>query len=328
MTLVRDLVRRSVEVVREGQAPSGAYLACREFPPYRYSWFRDGGFIADAMSRAGDVESAEAFFGWCSRVIVSRRERLRSGEHLHTRYTADGDETGVEWPTYQLDGPGIWLWALREHGERHERSLEPWREAVELTAGYLAARWREPCFDWWEEREGVHQATLACVHAGLVAAGHEEADAVAEAAAPELARLDASLLVLAEPFRLVGAERFAAVLARIEAELVSPGGGVHRHPADVYYGGGEWLLLTALLGLVYAGLGRIAEARAKLEWVAAHADPRGRLPEQAQDHLLHRDEYAPWVARWGPPASPLLWSHAMLITLADVLEPTLSRDSV
>ena len=68
--------------------------------------------------------------------------------------------------------------------------------------------------------------------------------------------------------------------------LVSPGGGVHRHLDDVYYGGGEWLLLTAMLGLAEPEHGE-----ERLEWIAAHAAPDGGLPEQSQDHLLHPDQY-------------------------------------
>jgi hypothetical protein len=42
------------------------------------------------------------------------------------------------------------------------------------------------------------------------------------------------------------------------------------------------------------------------------------LPEQTGE-LLRPDRYRPWVEKWGEPASPLLWSHAMYLTLLDVL---------
>ena len=61
-----QLCRRSIEVIEAGQASTGAYLASPSFPVYRYSWFRDGAFIADAMSRVGRGDSAERFFAWCS----------------------------------------------------------------------------------------------------------------------------------------------------------------------------------------------------------------------------------------------------------------------
>ena len=48
-------------MILAGQSPAGGYVASPTFGPYRYSWFRDGAFIADAMSRVGEVESAERF---------------------------------------------------------------------------------------------------------------------------------------------------------------------------------------------------------------------------------------------------------------------------
>ena len=76
---LQALARHSVAVIRAGQAPSGAYIASPTFSVYRYSWLRDGAFIADAMSRAGDVDSAEAFFAWCTAILVDRREQMICG---------------------------------------------------------------------------------------------------------------------------------------------------------------------------------------------------------------------------------------------------------
>ena len=306
---VRALARRSVEVIRAGQAPSGAYVASPTFEPYRYCWFRDGSFIADAMSRVGEVESAEAFFGWCSDVIVSRRERIEAGGMLDARYTLDGREDVSEWPKRQHDGYGLWLWALREHLDRHGGDRGRYRDAVDLTTAYLERVGREPCVDWWEEREGVHAATLACVAAGERAWGSTDVDpSVAED------RLDASLLVLV-PLGVDGRD----VVERVQTGLVSPTGGVHRHPDDVYYGGGEWVLLTALLGWACARRGAAAEAEASLAWVCERAGPNGDLPEQVRGHLLHPRSYDFWMDKWGPSPCPLLWSHAMFLTLAHEL---------
>jgi isomaltose glucohydrolase len=298
----------SIRVIRAGQAPTGAYLACPTFPHYRYSWFRDGSFIADAMSRAGEIESAERFFDWCAGIVEARADAIRAGAFLHARYTVDGRESEEEWPRFQTDGYGLWLWALRQHGDRHGRPTARWEDAVALTLEYLRRHAAEACVDWWEERGGLHAATLACVAAGL-----EAWDQRVRLPVPE-PRLDSSLLVLP----LLG--RGQPPLAELEARLVSPGGGVHRHLEDTYYGGGEWLLLVALLGLCYLSLGREDDARAKLDWIARHATADGELPEQSQDHLLAPEEYEPWVRRWGPPPSPLLWSHAMFIILATELE--------
>lgn len=270
-------------MIRSGQSPSGGYVACPRFPPYGYSWLRDGSFIAEAMSRVGQVDSAEGFFDWVARIV-------ETGKGFEARYTLDGERDVTDWPHRQHDGWGLWLWALRRHASRHGGGAR-WSEAAAQTAAHLERVRGEPCIDWWEERDGVHAATQACIAAGLDddldLSGSEE-------------RLDASLLVL--PLLGFGDVDVTA--------LVSPGGGVHRHLDDVYYGGGEWLLLTAMLGLAEPDRGQ-----ERLDWVAAHAEADGALPEQSQDHLLHPDQLEPWVEKWGPPPSPLLWSHAMFLTL-------------
>ncbi len=350
------LARLSVGVISQGQAPSGAYIASPAFPVYRYSWFRDGAFIADAMSRAGSVVSAEAFFGWCAGILEARRERIealiarrRAGatidtdEFLHARYTLDGQETGEEWTDFQLDGYGAWLWALDEHRRRHGRSIEPFVTGAALSARYVAAFWNHPSYDWWEENPDYrHTSTLAAIHAGLRAAGRwpelpAELHSTAEQAASELSEIvradaakvghlpkwlggdtvDASLIAVATPFTMFPARDplVVATIEAIEAELVH-GGGVHRYRDDTYYGGGEWLLLAALLGWHYAAVGRTEAAMHQLAWIAAHATPEDDLPEQVDDHLLAPERQAEWVTRWGPVATPLLWSHAMFLTLA------------
>jgi isomaltose glucohydrolase len=64
------LVARSIEIIRDGQAASGAYAASPTFSQYRdFCWFRDGAFIAEAMSRVGEIESAERFFDWCAEIV-------------------------------------------------------------------------------------------------------------------------------------------------------------------------------------------------------------------------------------------------------------------
>jgi GH15 family glucan-1,4-alpha-glucosidase len=272
-----------VETILAGQSPSGGYVACPTFPPYGFSWLRDGSFIADALSRIGEVGSAERFFDWVARIV-------EAGLGFEARYTLDGERDESEWPHRQHDGWGLWLWVLQQHAARHGGG-ERWRDAVASTAAHLERVREEPCVDWWEDREGVHAATLACIAAGL-------GDDLDLTRSEE--RLDGSLLVL--PFLGFGPVDVTP--------LVSPGGGVHRHLDDVYSGGGEWLLLTAMLGLAEPERGQ-----ERLEWIAAHAAPDGGLPEQSQDHLLHPETHDEWVARWGPPPCPLLWSHAMFLIL-------------
>jgi GH15 family glucan-1,4-alpha-glucosidase len=352
---IASLARHSVSVIESNQSTTGAYAASPNFPVYRYCWFRDGAFIADAMSRRGRYESADAFFAWCARVVEARGDRIHAlvqrrargdsiapEEFLACRYTLDGEESPEEWWEFQLDGYGTWLWSLDQHAERGGSAAEVHAPAVELTVRYLAIFWDEPCYDWWEEHpEHRHTSTLAALYGGLDAASRwdflsPDLRTAATLAAGEIrARvldegvhhrhltkwlggdgLDASLVACATPFRLFAPDETLMVetVRALEHELAH--GGVHRYSDDTYFGGGEWLLLAALLGWCYLEQGRISDACAQLDWVAGQAAVNGDLPEQVTGHLLAPESYDEWVERWGPIATPLLWSHAMFLTLA------------
>jgi len=291
------LFTRSVEIILAGQAASGAYAASPTFSQYRdFCWFRDGAFIAEAMSRVGEIESAERFFDWCAEIV--RRDPRGPWS---SRYALDGAVDPVAWwPHRQFDGLGLWVWAMENHVERH-RVASRWADAAHATRVFLARNWREPCHDWWEERSGVHAATLGCIWAALrrddIAAGARDAR--------ERERLDGShafLVVLG----LAGVD----VLAQIESTL-----GYHRHLDDEYYGGGEWPVLAGLVGWARRSNG--LDATAQLAWIESQATGDGALPEQAGEQLRPALR-STWVARWGPPALPLLWSHAMYLILCAV----------
>jgi GH15 family glucan-1,4-alpha-glucosidase len=287
-----------VEIILSAQADSGAYAASPTFSQYRdFCWFRDGAFIAEAMSRMGEVESAERFFDWCAAIV----RRNPSGP-WDSRYALDGSNDPVGWwPHRQFDGLGLWVWAMTNHVSRH-RVESRWEDAAAATGSFLAQHWEEPCHDWWEEREGVHAVTLGCIWAALHS--DDVAARAREARAGE--RLDGSHVFLVV-LGLAGVE----VLAEVERTL-----GYHRHRDDEYFGGGEWPVLAGLVGWARAASG--LDAAPQLAWIEAQSDRNGALPEQSGD-LLRPDLYRVWVERWGPPAVPLLWSHAMYLILATLL---------
>jgi GH15 family glucan-1,4-alpha-glucosidase len=97
------------------------------------------------------------------------------------------------------------------------------------------------------------------------------------------------------------------VLAQLERTL-----GYHRHLVDEYYGGGEWSVLAGLIG--WARLLNGLDATPQRAWIESQADSDGALPEQAGEQL-RPSLYGTWVERWGRPAVPLLWSHAMYLIL-------------
>jgi GH15 family glucan-1,4-alpha-glucosidase len=348
-----DLVHHSLEVIRRWQQPGGAYPACPTMPDYQYCWFRDGSFTAYAMALYGEMESAHRFHEWSARVILQYAEGARRAmsdfavgqtpdKHgiLRARYTYEGGKGPDDWPEFQLDGLGTWLWALDTFQTSGQSLSASVCEAARLTADYLMSLWSSPCHDLWEEAgDHVHTYTLAAIYAGLKAAGHflqipdygEMASTIkafmlAECADPQqgffksvlLNESDGSLVAVAFPYAVLPLDHplIRATLKRIEGELYVTGRGVHRYRRDSYYGGGTWLLLSAWLGWVYAKCGETDRARAILDELSHLATADGDLPEQVVPPMLtSAPDYEYWVRVRGPIATPLLWSHAMYLIL-------------
>lgn len=353
-----DYHRRSIEIIRAEQF-DGAYAASMSFSQYGYSWLRDGAWIAHGMDAAGQADSARAFHQWAARTLLrysakvdalldklTRGEALHESDYLPTRFELDGRIGQEDWPDFQLDGYGAWLWGLVQHVNKHnDRAL--WDEAcpaVSLLVRYLAALWPSPNYDCWEEhRQRVHPATLAALYGGLTAV-RTLAPELVPVGLPEAIRVfvlshgvaadghfmkflgneevDASLLWLALPYRLVEVDdpRFLKTLDKIEHDIHRAGGGVYRYRADTYFGGGEWLLLTLWLAWARLELGQVDEARRLVAWVESQAGPDGAMPEQVAGHLLAPAYYDQWVQKWGTSASPLLWSHSMYLFLKSLLK--------
>ena len=345
-------VRRSIEVLKEGQAPSGALIASPSFAVYRYAWLRDGAFCADALDVAGEARRAAAWHRWVMTSVEAHRSLIADATSRVTagdtpahesmppaRYTLDGaleQPDGDEaWPNFQVDGYGMWLWALERHlaGTRLPVAAT---DTVALVAAYLEATWRLKCFNCWEEFDGgEHASTLGAAHAGLMSAARLLDDArwaeAADVVRAELLsryvvhgrfrrganddRLDGSLVWLGVPFSVLPVDD-PLVVETIEAlrrDLTSPDGGVYRFPGDTYYGGGEWLLLTSSLAWHDAVAGRRDAADAAQDWVRSRSLASGDMPEQVSGAALDPAMVEPWVRRWGPVATPLLWSHAMYL---------------
>jgi GH15 family glucan-1,4-alpha-glucosidase len=356
-----DLYQRSIEIILENQSAHGAYIASPNFPTYHYCWFRDGSFIAYAMDVAGQHASAHRFHQWVAERVNERKDLVRTGlvkarsgekptdaEILHTRYRLDGtDGEPGNWPNFQLDGFGTWLWALNEHQKQNPemRLSEELLDAAELVADYLGGLWSLPCYDCWEESPNhVHPHTLAAIYGGLQA--HTELigrnhQLVTDAIRNQLLTgaesfghfvkfldspaVDASLLGLAVPYGVLAPDDpiMLKTVERIESTILRDG-GLHRYAEDSYYGGGAWVLLTAWLGWYYIELvakcpdltpGLQEKIQACQSWIESHMGNNLNLPEQVPVNLNVPSYYSTWVERWGEIASPLLWSHAKYIIL-------------
>ena len=348
-----DLVASSVATILRNQHPGGAFIASPDFAEYRYCWLRDGSFVAYALDCAGETRAAEAFHEWSAAaidgiapLIATAIERRVAGRPVDpsrmppARFALSGHPVGDDWPNFQIDGYGTWLWALHQHLDKSGARDLPSRlaPAVERAGRYLAEFGLSPCYDVWEESgESVHTATLGCVYAGLQAAASmlgeatlaERAERVRAGREDQARRLgrfaksdhdqqvDAALLWLCRPFGVVAPDEpaFVETVRRIVAEL-DLDGGTRRYPSDTYYGGGAWPVLTASLGWYYAVAGDPAAAREREDWVTDRIDDQGRLPEQCGGDRRDLEHYREWVERWGPSAADLIWSHAMYVVLA------------
>ena len=374
-----SLYNQSIQIIKDGQSRSGAYVACPNFPTYQYSWLRDGSFIAYAMDIAGEYDSAAAFFRWVGKTIEKYNEKLEMIEKslkggipigkddvLHTRFTLDGQEDTSDptWGNFQIDGYGTWLWALAQHFQftKDASLISDLKNAIEITLRYLNLVWQLPNYDCWEEfPEYIHLYSLATVYAGansaqqIVEQGLIQIDNVpvkklaqdvhafimnygivdgkiikhiwpaldgAEPKPVMQSGVDASMIGLAVPYQLFPLDDpiILRTMHAVEKDLLSPGGGLYRYLKDEYYGGGEWILLTAWLGWYYVVIGQVEKAETLRGWIESKATKEGYLPEQISENLLDPVDYKPWLKRWGPVASPLLWSHAMYIILVDEIK--------
>lgn len=346
-----NLKEKSIALIQKYQDQSGAYVACPNFPVYQFCWLRDGTFTAYGLDRVGQHDSARRFYLWVDQriketqnLIKSLPEKLAAGielseqDMLPTRYTLDGKIKQDDWPNFQLDGYGTWLWGLGEHLKMtgNQTLGAEVSASIELTIKYLELCWQMPCFDCWEEHPNqVHASTLACIYGGVKSMATLFANTAWERLADKVKEfvinnyiqqgrlvkkagvnsVDANLLWACVPFGLWTPEDpvIRATVTAIERDLYHQ--GVHRYAEDTYYGGGEWPLLTAWLGWYYARAGRRKEAETILVGLEKLVDQEGELPEQVNTHLNDAAFYPQWVRQWGPVAKPLLWAHGMYLVL-------------
>lgn len=359
---MNNLYQNSLQIILNNQSMDGAFIACPNFKTYQYAWFRDGSFCAYALTRAGYTQNVFLFHQWAIRTILRYETKITNcieaakngkppGAELcfHSRFTLDGLEIPGNWGHHQLDGLGVWLWALKEFNQSNpsETIPEQWRKAAALVKDYLVAMWPFPCSDSWEENETrLHTYTMAAVYSGLESYAKLFNDSEAKINAGMirsfifencvsedgfvksigLPEVDANLIALAVPFHLVewSDPIFQKTLTKIQNDLLTPI-GVHRYLKDTYYGGGEWILLTAWLGWAFAQTGNTEKALPILKWIETQASPKGDLAEQVAHALFDKASYEFWQKKWGPIATPLLWSHAMYILLVQSIEEVNDR---
>jgi GH15 family glucan-1,4-alpha-glucosidase len=346
-------VRRSVETILRLQSDNGSIIASPDFGQYRFCWLRDASFISYALDRAGEHEASARYHAWVNAAVtgiadvidgvIAKRALgadLSPLEMPPARFALDGSTVVDDWPNFQVDGYGTWLWSLGQHLELTGETgvSDGLRESVQRVAKYLSTFAFSKCWDVWEENgDAQHTSTLACVYGGLTSAAWLLDDEQYATRASEVRAhladgashngfyvkssmngdVDASTIWLTTPFEVVDGndEYFAKTIALIEDRLTL-NGGIRRYPTDVYFGSGAWPVLTASLGWHFVQVGDIEGAERCLEWIASHFDEVGRLGEQFDGEERDYEHYHEWVLRWGLPAQELVWSHAMFVILS------------
>lgn len=349
-TLLTDT---SLEIIKAHQHAGGAFVASPSFSQYGYSWLRDNTYNAYALLLYGQEEGTMRYLNWVSKTILKHRHiieqlpgkletgrQLANSDFLGARYTVDGGNDESDWPNFQIDGYGSWLWLLSRYLEKVQLQEIPgkWLESVNLVLQYLSIVWSIPNSDCWEEHpDHIHPSTLACV-AGGVKAISCYLDPFSRTAAETLAgtirsfiiqhshpsgrfpkyigseSIDASLIWLSTPYKVFPADHplMRNTVKAIERQILEEG-GVKRYPEDTYYGGGQWIILSAWLAWYYLEEGSPEKARPLLDWIIRQQKDDGTLPEQVLARTNDPSMIRPWEERWGPVAAPLLWSHAMYL---------------
>jgi len=352
------LFEKSIEILKKYQSPSGAFIASPNFKVYKYCWFRDGTYSAYALDLVGSHTNTERFYLWCAKTIERYREKVECVEEklqkgvdlspddlLHTRYGVDMSESHNDWPTFQLDGFGTFLWGVAQHvklGGSREVLVKGFC-GIDLVIRYLSLLWDHPCYDCWEEfGDKIHISTLASIYGGLsninyflnnkklekitqnikgfvLKPGVKDGHLIKFLESDEV---DASLLWLSTPFEILKPSHplIKNTVEKIEKDLRVKSGGLHRYKGDSFYGGGEWIILTAWLGWYYVQIEEYEKAHKIKKWIEQQADEFGQLPEQVQHSLSFPKDYVKWQLKWGEVAKPLLWSHALYIILCKSIE--------
>ncbi len=296
--------------------------------------------------------SADKFFKWSHSVISKQDSKLKrilemkkrgdillNDDYLPTKYTLEGNESLDEWPNFQLDGYGTWLWSLSEHIRisNNIKLVDEYWKSIKIVIEYLINFWNYPCFDCWQENgEKIHTSTLAAIYGGLKAINMYIQDERLERTASLIKQyvadncivderlkkcidddnIDGSLLWAAVPFDLFKVNDFIIenTVKEIEEKLVN-NIGVHRYIGDTYYGGGEWIVLSASLGLYYCKVNQIEKAKDIIRWIEGKAKENGELGEQILEQVNDENYIKKWTSLWGDVASPVLWAHAMYLIL-------------
>lgn len=340
-------IEKSVNVIKENQRATGAFISSTSPPEYAYCYLRDASFCAYAFDLLDHKVQAAAYFNWSNKIFIKNGNKIKKAitrknngeqliysDYLLAVYLDNGKERR-NWYANSLDGYATWLWAVIKHIQISGESVDLYLKGMTLIANYLKVFWKYPCSDCWEDKEDyIHTSTLSTIYGAFAAFSKLVQDAAYLEAAQEIKTfilnhcvfdgrlskfadydsIDSSLLYACVPFDLFKADDpiMKKTVVEIETQLLKQC-GLRRYPKDVYYGGGSWLVLSCLLAWYYNELGNKVRATEIIDWVEAQANENGELPEQVHVHLIDPEYLERFEEVFGKSACPLLWAHAMYL---------------
>lgn len=346
----------SIQIIKQNQYPTGAYLYPASESRFRLSWFLSGSFIAYAMDQVGESESAESFYNWCRFVIekyeskartlifkMQSGERVEENQLLHGVYTVDGEESESNHQFHQLGGFGSWLWGLSQHlklSGQKEHFIH-FQKAVEITIDYLAVCWKlliYGCLD--KEPDKVYFATLSAIYGGLQSIAFylpSRADEISQICSQirqsvmknganqgyivtkllGSSDMDVSLLWLGIPFKMISMDD--PIFVEIINKIQQEfldDNGIYRYQKNAHYKIEQRIILLAWLGWYFAWNGEKEKAWKFLQRIESLFTTQG-FPQQVGAHFHFSKDSNRWIERKGELSCPFLWSYAMYLVLSE-----------
>jgi len=341
---IHQLIETSKEVILDCCLENGAIVASntdkdyysKNVGSYRYVWPRDAAFLLYAANLLNIKNIQKPFIKW----LLNRAENFSETGMLFQRYTTNGAKDPYLGFQYQPDQAGALLWALLEIYKKLDDDVE---RTVRLLANGLCKNWDGKCFktstyDLWEGRQTFPSLednfiyTLATCSFGLYQVyeklGNDKWLKVSKEMKSVLRRsgkdyyprlwgklpdkrIDASVLGLVWPFRVVDRDRKLLNSIKLVKEKLLIPQGIKRYEDDEYdgrienlslwqKGAGGWSLLTFWYIIALLKTNKKEEAKQLFNNYLKRFK-NNYIPEQLFDNKIQVS------------ASPLCWSHSMFI---------------
>ncbi|KAI8331494.1 Six-hairpin glycosidase-like protein [Chlamydoabsidia padenii] len=150
-------------------------------PNYFYTWTRDASLVTLVLATLQQDDSTEdlnqVLFDYVEFQLHTQRIANQTpcqclGE---PKFNADGSTFTGDWGRPQNDGPAeraitmiLFANILRKQQDHDDYINSTLKPSIYLDLDYVVKTWETPCFDLWEEVNGIHFFTLMVMRRGLL----------------------------------------------------------------------------------------------------------------------------------------------------------------